>query len=333
MPIGNIKAVGRKWLICFILGVLLVSFLYIKNKSNMINETENVKEIDSYSAVLSLEIKDSKFSPLPSNHLVLDEELEYNITFSSTLKDVNQYMFFIIVNNKIQDFYLEDKLVDHHIFELVDNDSEQINFKFPIETEMGLHNGLLVFVPEPTIKIADDHRRLKEDPFIARFTVEKERDRVLVNHFNESVNADLYKSPNPPNEPRDFFLTEQKVLELPMKTNTIAQVTDKNSLRYYAHKANYSKYTNHYTLLALKDWKTTNINESEAIHFTLNPNEKITFPLEVEVDLAMDNNKELIFLLIENPTFIMDAEFKEKYINENYNIEVFTSQRILLLDE
>ena len=322
----NIQLSFKKWIICFLLASLLISVFYIKSD----NDEGYEKKIDFYTGVLSLGLRDSKFESLKSNHLALDEELEYNITFSSTLKDIKEYMFFIIVNNKIQNFIIEDKLVNNHTFKLTNNDTEHINLKFPAEMANGLHNGLLIFVPEPIIKNDDNHKRIKEDLFIARFTAEKGNDTMFAYDISENVNTNLYKISYSPDEPKEFFITESNLLEFPIRTNTIAHITNTSLLRYYAHKVNFSKYTNNYTLLALKDWENTSINKIEAIHFTLDPNEKITFPLKLEIDSTKDNNKELVFLLIENPTFIMKPELKEKYINENFSIEVFTSQRILL---
>lgn len=327
MPQDNSKAHISKRLILLLICTLLFSYflyqLFQFDNSSLI--TDEIKDIASES--ISFELLDSKYIPLESRHIDISKEDTYNIKIVNNLGYEEEFLLLLFLDNEQNNFMYQGNMTDEIFFSIKNGEEKFLPITF-LDKNNGYNNGFFLLITEPYNKDISDLKRLSGGVYISRFSINTDKINDLTANTNNFANYVVKNNA----EISDFIVSDDKIDLDSIRFSTRKSISNEKLINFYVYKGNMSKHENMYAVIALKNWKQTDINGQKVQYFNLNSNEFITFPISIQINPKEDSSKELIFLLIENPSFTMTNEALNQYMGYGINIEILSSQRILIVE-
>lgn len=279
--------------------ILITTFFLTKNYSDFNKKVEDKSNIGYLP--ISSEIPNVSTALLNESGAVEDDTIYYINSDEQFEKFVNvgnfvefkrEYKLLTFIDYEKEAFYVDDKLVSDFDFILDKQDDIQIPVKLP-KLDKGLHDIIFAIIKEPNDNLDDKYRCATEDThtIYIRFNIIVENEEYNKPDFSGAT----YNNDGPIPE---IFLHEN---EYELRQFPSAVINDgKFNLNMTIGNISEDK-VKEYVVILLKDWETIpiGINSSNKLFLKINPLEKTTIPISVDIDEYGLHNVNAI--LIENP--------------------------------
>lgn len=299
------KKIGLIAIIVIVFTLLLICFLFVDFKEMF---KDNVHQRESIFTILDnegRELSGADINLKENNKFLLSFEQSTDSWVNNIIENNDTLALICIVDGMTQNIELNGQKDKLHFIKK--NEFYNLSFSENNLTD-GFHSGLFVIVREPNqINLADDIRHAGVT--LSRFTLytggQEKFDELQISDNNDGIfekDKDwpiIFAISNQAN------IDEDNSLEIPLfispdETNTI------NLNLLYKNRDK----KNDFILIALKNWRQTQINGNDYIHFKLEEDECIRLPLSISLN-NVNKNEPIIFILIPNPTTLVDRLKRE----------------------
>lgn len=291
------KWIKKRYLVIAVI-LFSISNMFLMNKNeNNFNKKVMDKESIKYMP-LTYEVPNVSTGLLNDVGLVEDDTIYYIDSDENFEKFINignfvdfkrEYKLITFIDYNKEEFYVDDKLVNDFNFELDKNKDIQIPVKLP-KLSKGLHDIIFAIVKDPSEDLSDEYRASTEGNHILyiRFNIVVESENSNIPNFAE-VN---YESIEPIPE---IFLHENldELIQFPSKT------IYNNKFNAYITIGNIKNEVEECVVILMNNWEVVPINGNNNMFLKINPNEKTTIPISVDINESGLHNINAI--LIKNP--------------------------------
>ena len=294
----------KRYLILIILVLILlfaINTVFFKSKdSNNFNKKVEDKSNIGYLPISS-EIANVSTALLNESGKVEDDTIYYINSNEQFQKFINvgnfvdfkrDYKILTFIDYEKEEFYVDDKLVNDFDFILDKQEDIQIPVKLP-KLDEGLHDVIFAIIKEPNDDLDDEYRCATEEThtIYIRFNI------VVENEEHDEINFTELTYNNTGAIP-EIFLHEDEYELRQFPSATIKE----GKFNFNMTIGNiYEDKVKECAVILLKDWEVipNDINNSNILFLKINPKEKTTIPMSIDINEEGLHNINAI--LIEDP--------------------------------
>lgn len=285
----------KKILLLLLIPITILVFISIKNQlepNNSFNKKVSNKNNIEYLPIAS-EIPNVSYSILnkdgtPENlttyRIKESESFEKFINIANFVDFDREYKLLTLINYQKSDFFVDDVLYKDFTINMKKNSDLQIPIKLnPLKK--GAYDIIFAIVKDPNYNLTDEERKNSEmnHTLFIRFTL------VVDNGgFSDSPVFEELESDNLQPIP-DIFLHKDKN---ELKQFPSINLENSNTLNFYLTIGNpYKDDIESFAIILFQDYNQINIIENKNVIFVkLNPNEKVTIPINIDINEEKQSN-------------------------------------------
>lgn len=281
-------------ILLFMVGISIILYCYF-NKTNEYNNTNYV----------AISMNDNDGNQLKSRDIKINDFFAGQLTIESSFSEKRDYLLLIMINDELIDFTLNGDTKQKHYLSF--NPKEIATYDIFISNGLNkkINNCNILLISDPTNQSLSEFDKINGKLYSSRFSLLKDEGDIKKSN---PIDIKNYINPNYV-EDLGFFVNLSPFRDLDEKNSMVdINISYQKNEQLYVHLANKYENTLDYKLYLLKDWNLQPIlNDNHFVYFSLNPNEKISIPINLNLTLE-DLEKEIIFLLVPEPYDLIQKE-------------------------